>query len=485
MRRALVLVALVALAGCGGGDATSPAARDGSTLHATWRDPDGDGFLSPGPGEPLRDRTELARASSPGRTLATIAVLTDVHVRDEESPARVPFLDRLGGPFSSTFRPQEALSSQVLDAAVRAVNAANPQAVLVTGDLIDNAQANELALARAVLDGGVARPDSGAPGYEGVQEAGDPDPAYYRPDVDPPRHRGLLDAAQRPFRAVGLRAPWYAVPGNHDLLLAGELARTSSTEAVAVGDQRLVAPDAGLDVPRSENALTPQLVDSVLSGGLPGRTVRIAPDPGRRELTPAQAIAGLRAASGHGGSGARMDDAFDVGRDVRVIVLDTVRRDVGSGGVLAPAQVRWLKTELAAAGARRVVVVSHQPLTKVDGGQAALQALDGDPRVVAALAGDSHRNRIVARRTPSGGYWLVQTAALADYPQQARVVRLRATARGGTVLETWMLDTAADPLADRARELAYLDAQGGRPQHEAGTRLDRNVRLYLPALSGG
>jgi hypothetical protein len=47
-----------------------------------------------------------------------------------------------------------------------------------------------------------------------------------------------------------------------------------------------------------------------------------------------------------------------------------------------------------------------------------------------------------------------------------------------------MLDTAADPLADTARELAYLDAQGGRPQHEAGTRLDRNVRLYLPGLSG-
>jgi 3',5'-cyclic AMP phosphodiesterase CpdA len=476
MRRALVL-ALVALAGCGGGGA-APAARDGSTLKATWRDPDGDGFLSRGPGERLRDRTDVAPTAKVGRTLATLAVLTDVHVRDEESPARVPFLDRLGGPFSSTFRPQEALSSQVLDAGVRAVNAARPDAVLVTGDLIDNAQANELSLARTVLDGGVAWPDSGAPGYQGVQEASDPDPAYYRPDVDPPRNRGMLDAAQRPFRAVGLRAPWYPVPGNHDLLLAGEVASRPSTEAVAVGDQRLVQPDAGLDVPRSENALTPQLVDSVLSGGPPGRTVRIAPDPGRRELAPAQAIAGLRAASGHGGSGPRMDDAFDVGRDVRVIVLDTVRRDVGSSGVLAPEQVAWLSGQLAAAGTRRVVVVSHQPLTKVAGAAPALALLDRDPHVVAALAGDSHRNRIVARHTPAGGYWLVQTAALADYPQQARALRLRATGGGGTVLETWMLDTAPDPLADTARELGYLDAQGGRPQHEAGTAGDRNVRLY-------
>jgi 3',5'-cyclic AMP phosphodiesterase CpdA len=474
----LVLVALAA-ASCGGSGSHAPD-PGGSTRVATWQDPDGDGVLTRGPGEPLRNRTDLGRALGPERTLATLAVLTDVHVRDEESPARVPFLDRLGGAFSSTFRPQEALSAQVLDAAVRSVNAARPDAVLVTGDLIDNAQANELALARTVLDGGRADPDSGAAGYQGVQAAGDPDPAYYRPDVDPPRHRGLLEAAQRPFGAPGLRAPWYAVPGNHDLLVAGELARTPSTAAVAVGGERLVTPEAGLDVPRSENALTPQLVDRALSGGLPGTTARVAPDPARREMTPQEAVAGLRAASGHGGSGARMDYAFDAGRGVRVVVLDTVRRDVGSGGVLSAEQAHWLAGQLAAAGSRRVIVVSHQPLTGVDGGQAALALLDGDRHVVAALAGDSHHNRIVARHTATGGYWLVQTAALADYPQQGRVLRVRATPGGGTVLETWMLDTAPDPLADTARELAYLDAQGGRPQGEAGSADDRNVRLFVP-----
>ena len=474
---ALCLLLVIVAAGCGGSKPAQPGSA--STTRTTWHDPDGDGFLQRGPGEPLRNRTELARAATPGRTLATLAVVTDVHVRDEESPARVPFLDRLGGSFSSTFRPQETLSAQVLDAAVRAINAQSPEAVLVTGDLIDNAQSNELALARTVLDGGIARPDSGAPGYDGVQDADDPDPAYYRPDVDPPRHPGLLNAAQRPFRAPGLRAPWYPTPGNHDLLLAGELARTPSTERVAVGDQRLLRPDASLDIPRTEAALTPQLVDSALSGGLPGTTTRVAPDAGRRELTPEQAIAGLRSASGHGGTGPRMDYAFDAGQ-VRVIVLDTVRRDVGASGVLAPEQARWLAGELRRAGPRRVVVVSHQPLTSAQGGEAALALLDADPHVIAALAGDSHHNRITDRHTASGGYWLVQTGALADYPQQARMLRIRETAGGGTVIETWMLDTAADPLADTARELAFLDAQGGRPQHEAGTPLDRNVRLFVP-----
>jgi hypothetical protein len=104
--RALAACLALALVVAGCGSSTPRPAASSSTLEATWRDPDGDGFLQRGPGEPLRDRTELARAAAPGRTLATLAVLTDVHVRDEESPARVPFLDRLGGSFSSTFRPQ-------------------------------------------------------------------------------------------------------------------------------------------------------------------------------------------------------------------------------------------------------------------------------------------------------------------------------------------------------------------------------------------
>jgi hypothetical protein len=42
-----------------------------------------------------------------------------------------------------------------------------------------------------------------------------------------------------------------------------------------------------------------------------------------------------------------------------------------------------------------------------------------------------------------------------------------------------MLDHDGGGLAGVARELAFLDAQGGRPQGFAGQRADRNARLFV------
>jgi hypothetical protein len=492
--------AAVALTGCGaGGDAS---AADGSTLRSTWVDPSGNGQLTVGAGEPLIDRVALGRPEPITGVITRIAHLTDAHLLDASSPARVPFLARLGPPLQSTFRPQEALTAQVLHGAIRAIRALRPELVIQGGDLIDNDQNNELAHALVLLAGGRVHPGSGRHGYYGVQSAFDPDPFYYRPDIDAPRHPGMLTAATRSFTSAGLGVPWLPVLGDHDALVAGELTPTALTRALAVGDRALWNLPQHLQLPPGlelspggspDGPPDPGYVSSFLSQALAGPTVRVPADASRYELSFAEAIgrlwSGSRAATQQGlrastssSAGDRLDYVRDVGDSLRLIVLDIVRRGGGSGGLVADEQPAWLSDQLRSAGERWVIVVTHQPLPDASGGERLLELLDHAPRVVALLAGHTHRNRIVPRQSAAGGYWLITTCSLIDYPQQCRALRVLTTANGGVALQTWMLDHAGDdPLGPISRELSYLDAQGGRPLNFTGTRWDRNVTLYRRA----
>ncbi len=528
LAEALGGAAALTLAGCGT-SAAPPAAPSGSTLVSTWTDPVGDGQLRVGPGEPLVDRTELGRRAVPVAVIATFAHVTDAHVLDASSPARVTFLDRLGAPFESTFRPQEALTARVLAGATNAVRALRPQLVIQGGDLIDNDQSNELADALAVLNGGIVHPGSGPDGYYGVQSAFDPDPFYYRPDVDAPRHPGLLRAAVRPFWCRGFGVPVCPVLGDHDALVAGELVPTPETASLATGDRALWDLPPGLTVPPGARLTTgtagspdgpprPVLVNELLRQALRGPTVRVPADTARREMSFAEVLDRLRAASSRIGAPAldgrsdplapalagrsdrlapalagrsdrlddalasrsdRLDYALDVGPRLRLVVLDLVRRDGGSGGLVSADQPAWLEQQLATTRGRWVIVVSHQPLAGSVGGYQLLDVIGQAPQVIATLSGHTHRNEVVPQPTSTGGYWQISTASLIDYPQQARALRVVATADGGVAIQTWMLDHVfPGALGTISRELSFLDAQGGRPQGFAGGRLDRNVVLY-------
>ena len=485
----------LALGGCGGG--ASSGSPTGSTLRSTWVDPTGDGQLQVGPGEPLLDRLELGARARPAGVLATLAHLTDAHVLDASSPARVTFLNRLGAPFQSTFRPHETLTTQVLAGAVAAVRALGPTLVIQGGDLIDNDQSNELSHALGVLRGGVVRPGSGARGYYGVQLPSDPDPFYYRPDIDAPRHPGMLREAVRPFGCDRLRAPWCPVLGDHDALVAGELVPTPVTASLAVGERALWDLPQGVTLPPGARLTTgpggspdgppqPLLVNQLLTEALGGPTVRVPADPSRREMSFGEVIArlrsGARSPAPDGALPGALNYSLDLGSRLRLIVLDLVRRDGGSGGLVVDGQASWLGQQLAAAGDRWVIVVTHQPLVSSEGGEALLALLDGARSVIATLAGHTHRNLIIPRPTDAGGYWQITTSSLVDYPQQARALRVLETAGGGVAIQTWMLDHVfPGPLGTISRELSYLDAQGGRPQGFTGGRLDRNVTLYRRA----
>jgi len=165
-------------------------------------------------------------------------------------------------------------------------------------------------------------------------------------------------------------------------------------------------------------------------------------------------------------------------------VTPSVRNSAGTAsvpsrrcGIEAP-RARSTSRQLRAAGSRYVVVFTHQALDTFPAAAPALALLDHDPHVIAAVAGNSHKNRIEPRRSAAGGYWQITTSSLADYPQQARAFRLMRTADGRVALETWMIDHGDGHMAGISRELAYLDVQGGRPNRFLGGPDDRNARLY-------
>ena len=187
----------------------------------------------------------------------------------------------------------------MLDAAVRALGRERPQAVVVTGDIVDSAQENELDQALAVLDGGVVAPDSGRPGYDGVQAASNPDPFYFRPDNDAPRHPGALAAAQGRFRATGLSVPWYPAVGNHDVLVQGEVPATDAIEAVATGDRMVTGIDPAFLPPTLDEDDAAEAVDVLLRQGEAfGRAETVPADPARRHLAPAELVSRLASAAG-------------------------------------------------------------------------------------------------------------------------------------------------------------------------------------------
>jgi metallophosphoesterase (TIGR03767 family) len=461
------------------GDTTRGTVERGPVAAGGWH------HLQLGPGE------ERSQPVPEGEVLACIWHLSDIHLCDAESPARLEYLDRYSDPDSpyreelgdiGTYRPQESLTVQVAVTMIETVNrllvgpatGAAIDTVLVTGDVTDNAQQNELSWYQTLLEGGVVSPRSGAQersSWVGASDAATWDERYWHPDGPPPGVEpdrptrifgypavpGLVEAARRDVVSPGLALPWLTVYGNHDGLLQGTVAPDAALRELAVGAARVIGLPAGADPMVTAEAIAEAGPARYVHDGTSPRTP-IAPDADRDFVTPVEFARTTRPTDP-----ADADEptyyAVDVGR-LRVICLDTVNPHGGWQGSLGEGQYAWLVDELDAAADRYVVIASHHPsptLTndyrpdaaepRVLGAEIVTTLLER-PNVIAWIAGHVHFHAALWHGEDGCGFWELTTASLIDWPQQARIlefVRVSDAGRPEIAIVSTVVDHEAPP----------------------------------------
>ena len=428
------------------------------------------------PGEDQGRKLDLMPAGYAGSPnaaqLLSFFAFSDVHITDKESPAQVPYFGwnaNFGaaalGLYSQTYSPVMLSTPQVLDAAVRTVNALHAQAPfdfgVVLGDVVNSSQFNELRWFIDVMDGGYIEPSSGD-------------------------HRGADSIGyQKPFLAAGLAPdlPWYQAIGNHDQFWMGVIYPHAKLQAAPIADTVL---NIGPNLFQAYNSDATGVYVGVVDGTTPYGDVikggpmadfatppKVVADSNRHLLTtPASLTAGFiaeffnttSAPLGHGfdrtatGSTAACYTFIPkADLPLKVIVFDDTCKSTGPSGSLAyfgsgwvdAERYAWLTDELQKGqdAGQLMILAVHIPIKPqkdLFDPQSAPQfyrdsykndaeliaTLQRYPNLVLLVASHRHANVVTPHPSPDpahpeNGFWEVEVPSLRDFPRQFRTLELR------------------------------------------------------------
>lgn len=422
-----------------------------------------------------------------GESLINLVHLTDTHICDAQSPARVEFLDRYADPHHplsdsigslvGTYRAHEILTTQVLESMLQRVSRIQRapitkgpiDALVFTGDLVDNAQLNELDWFSRALNGTLVQPDSGdLHSWEGVGGENLYSVHYWNPHGTPrgekddfprslygyPIIPDLLNAVRSSFYGSGSHVPWFAIHGNHDALLQGTVTASKTLREVVAGTRKFI------ELSDSEAVRILRQMSQVGPAQYPSQDqaswYQVTADERRNFMSESDFYHGLlRQGSTHGRIRPKGSEAkyWSINLErVRLIALDTVNPHGGWQGSLDTEQLAWLDEELRFDRITPTIIMSHHPLQDLVnlyhppqassrvGMSTVRDTLLQFTNVILWLAGHSHKNRITHHGGAKRGFWQIETASLIDWPQQGRIVEVFQSERDEVTIAATMFD---------------------------------------------
>lgn len=400
-------------------------------------------FLQPAPliaGDELQ-RNDLsvtgdaAAATGSVSDLLDFAHVSDIHIVDNGnklrfdevlSPLGLGLLDPDYLDFNGAVsRAQDDYTAAIWNAVVSSINDANKTAPLSflfnTGDNTDTDLENEFRWCIEISDGYLSKD-------------------YYNRTCK----KEVYNFAANHEKIEGLKIPWYAALGNHDVEYQGTV---NHVNLLARG--LLVTGARPRELQTQQEAINAYLTDYK---GLPhGHGFANMPEP----QAPYTKKEGYY--------------SFDPTDYIHCVVLNTCNyrperglippKETLAKGVLDQRQFDWMKQDIEANAGKLCIIFAHHPAPAYfgewDDNQSAVSAQEfmdtllGYPNVIATVDGHTHYNHIeaVKKAEGAGGYWDINTCSVIEWPQEWRRITVRDNGDGtGSIICHMVQNTCAECL---------------------------------------